>query len=53
MDFWATLEHRLSYKIPNPIPDDVVEKLQEYSMKIFDIDQNMGELAKLLISNIE
>ncbi|MBQ4558314.1 MAG: GTP pyrophosphokinase family protein [Clostridia bacterium] len=53
MDFWATLEHRLSYKIPNPIPDEVVEKLQEYSMKIFDIDQSMGELAKLLISNIE
>lgn len=49
MDFWATLEHRLSYKISTQLPDALVEKLQYYSMQIFDIDKDLGNLAKLLI----
>ncbi len=51
MDFWATLEHKLNYKIATEIPEDVVAKLHDYSKKILEIDSDMDNLARKIIKS--
>jgi len=53
MDFWATLEHKLNYKISNTINEDVIEKLHDYSKKILKIDTDMDNLAKCIIKSLK
>lgn len=44
MDFWATLDHKIQYKFPNKIPNDIKEKMYENSLIIRDLDERMMRL---------
>ncbi len=48
MDFWASLDHKLSYKFKEIIPSEVEEKLYEYSLMIQQLDQKMLELNDIV-----
>lgn len=44
MDFWASLDHKIQYKFPKDIPDDVKEELFNCSLVIQALDKKMYEL---------
>ena len=44
MDFWASLDHKIQYKFPNEIPNDVKEKMYENSLIIKELDKQMMHL---------
>ncbi len=44
MDFWATLDHKIQYKFPNEIPNDIKEQLYESSLIIRELDKRMMHL---------
>lgn len=44
MDFWASLDHKIQYKFPNEIPEDVREKMYENSLIIKELDKQMMHL---------
>lgn len=44
MDFWASLDHKIQYKFPNEIPEDVKEKMYENSLIIKELDKQMMHL---------
>lgn len=48
MDFWASLDHKIQYKFPNKIPDDVREKLYENSLIIKELDKRMMRLNEVV-----
>ncbi len=52
MDFWASLDHKIRYKFPDIIPEEVQEKMQDYAKDIQELDRKMYELNKTM-SNYE
>lgn len=44
MDFWASLDHKIQYKFPKEIPNDVKEELFNCSLVIQALDKKMYEL---------
>ena len=44
MDFWASLDHKIQYKFPNEIPEDVKEKMYENALIIKKLDNQMMHL---------
>ncbi len=48
MDFWASLDHKISYKFKEIIPKEVEEKLYEYSLMIQQLDEKMLELNDIV-----
>lgn len=44
MDFWASLEHELSYKFPDGKNEDITEELKHCANAIFDADRRMQKL---------
>lgn len=44
MDFWASLDHKIQYKFPNEIPEEVKEKMYENSLIIKKLDNQMMHL---------
>ncbi len=44
MDFWASLDHKIQYKFPNAIPNEVKEELYNCSLVIKELDQKMHKL---------
>lgn len=44
MDFWASLDHKIQYKFPNEIPEDVKERMYENSLIIKELDKQMMHL---------
>ena len=50
MDFWASLDHKISYKFPHPdeLPDRVKEELKKSSNIIKDLDKKMAELVGIV-----
>lgn len=44
MDFWASLDHKIQYKFPKDIPDDVKDELFNCSLVIQALDKKMYEL---------
>jgi putative GTP pyrophosphokinase len=44
MDFWASLDHKIQYKFPEKIPEDVREKMYENSLIIKELDKRMMRL---------
>lgn len=44
MDFWASLDHKLRYKISTELPDDVTKEVYECSRVIKDLDIKMENL---------
>ena len=50
MDFWASLDHRLQYKLPEEIPDVIANEIYNCSVDIKEVDEKMLYL-KEFISN--
>lgn len=48
MDFWASLDHKIRYKFPDVIPEDVQEKMRDYAKDIQELDRKMYELNKVM-----
>lgn len=44
MDFWASLDHKLRYKISTELPDDITKEVYECSRVIKDLDIKMENL---------
>lgn len=44
MDFWASLDHKIQYKFPNEIPEEVKEKMYENALIIKKLDNQMMHL---------
>ncbi len=48
MDFWASLDHKIQYKFPETIPDDVKEKMYENAIVIKELDKRMMHLNDIV-----
>lgn len=48
MDFWASLDHKIRYKFPEDIPEEVQIKMKEYATDIQELDRKMYELNKIM-----
>lgn len=48
MDFWASLEHKISYKYLGEVPDDVRDTLREAAATARDLDGAMAQLHQQL-----
>lgn len=44
MDFWASLDHKIQYKFPNDIPEDVKKEMYNCSLDIQELDKKMYQL---------
>jgi len=50
MNFWATIEHSLSYKYKSQIPEDVKERLKNSALAAQNLDEEMTEISKEVIN---
>lgn len=48
MDFWASLDHKISYKFDNSIPIEVQEEMYKSSLAIKELDRKMLDLNELV-----
>ncbi len=48
MDFWASLDHKIQYKFPNDIPEEVKNAMYNYAIDIKNLDHKMLELNKIM-----
>ncbi len=48
MDFWASLDHKISYKFPRSIPKEIAKEMYEYSYIIKQLDYKMEKLNKIM-----
>lgn len=48
MDFWASLDHKISYKFPSEIPDEVKEEMFNCSLDIRTLDDKMENLSQIM-----
>ena len=46
MDFWASLDHKIQYKFPKEIPEQVKEEMYNCSLDIRALDEKIGKLHK-------
>ena len=46
MDFWASLDHKITYKFKGEIPEEIREGMQHCAEDIHTLDQKMLELNK-------
>ena len=53
MDFWASLDHKLQYKLPKEIPLHLQRELLECSDEIKVIDMKMQHLYEVIKKYIE
>lgn len=53
MDFWATLDHKIQYKFPNKIPNDIKKKMYESSLIIRELDERMMHLNKVVNEHLK
>lgn len=44
MDFWASLDHKISYKFKGEIPDAVKAQIKDYAKDIKELDKKMLDL---------
>lgn len=51
MNFWATIEHSLSYKYAYKVPEDVTLRLQRASDAAFDMDKEMSSIRNEILSS--
>lgn len=50
MNFWATIEHSLSYKFKQDIPLHIVARLKNSAMAATKLDEEMTEISKEIIN---
>lgn len=48
MDFWASLDHKIRYKFPSKIPDEVKEEMFNCSLDIRTLDDKMENLSQIM-----
>ncbi len=48
MDFWASLDHKIRYKFPDKIPDDVSLAMKNYAEDIKELDKKMYHLNQVM-----
>lgn len=48
MDFWASLDHKIQYKFPNDIPDDIKKELYNCSVVTKLLDNKMQSLNDIV-----
>ncbi len=53
MDFWASLDHRLQYKLPEEIPQIIKDELYKCSVDIKNVDEKMLYLKDFIANFIE
>ena len=51
MDFWASLEHQLKYKGSTEVSEDLLQRLKICSEAITEVDVEMQEIHKQIISD--
>jgi len=51
MDFWASLEHEIFYKMGDKKPDSVTVELKACANEIADIDKRMQNLFNIVINS--
>lgn len=51
MDFWASLEHELAYKLADKKTESMTAELKDCSEKIADIDNRMQNLFNITIKS--
>ncbi len=44
MDFWASLEHKIQYKFPGVVPQQIQDELLENAKKVSELDASMQKL---------
>lgn len=48
MDCWASLEHKLSYKLPKRVPSDIKRKLIDCASEIEKLDLKMQKIYEII-----
>ena len=48
MDFWASLDHKILYKFPKEIPEEVKKEMYNCSMDIKALDDKMYQLNEIV-----
>lgn len=48
MDFWASLDHKIQYKFPNKIPEEIKNELYNCSISIKALDKKMLSLNEIV-----
>lgn len=46
MDFWASLDHKISYKFPTDVPKGIKEEMFKSSVSIKELDEKMEHINK-------
>jgi putative GTP pyrophosphokinase len=49
MNFWATIEHALNYKFEGEFPKELRTRLQQASVKSYELDKEMSEIKKEIL----
>ena len=49
MNFWATIEHSLNYKFDGEFPAELRTRLQEASVKSYELDKEMSDIRKQIM----
>lgn len=53
MDFWASLEHRIRYKVEFDVPDDLNRELLDAANRIAEVDADMQRIHDRMVSLAE
>ncbi len=48
MDFWASLDHKIHYKFPTEIPEEIIKELYNCSLTIKTLDNKMSILNEIV-----
>jgi len=48
MDFWASIDHKVQYKFPSEIPDEVKKEMYNCSLDIRKLDEKMQQLNEFV-----
>ena len=53
MDFWASLEHRIRYKVDFDVPDDLNRELFDAAERIAEVDRDMQRIHNRMVALAE
>ncbi len=48
MNFWAALDHKIQYKFPSDVPQDVADELYDISLTVKNLDTRMVALNDIM-----
>ena len=48
MDFWASIDHKIQYKFPSEIPEEVKKEMYNCSLDIRKLDEKMQQLNEFV-----